>query len=165
MSKKSLYIIIAFLALINLSVVTAVVKNKALAEEKKDEPMLEKVVSEQLGVNNAQAAEIASIRRSFSDDLTNRRILLRDKQLELLNLVRSENPDLDAVDNIINEIGMINTQLQKDAIRRMIQEKNLLLPRQRARYFQEFRRKLSFGRGRRVGSRQRSGRGNMRHPF
>ena len=105
------------------------------------------VLKNKLGLDESQAAEIGEIRSSFENELENAGIKVNEKQSELLTVIRSENPDMGFINNLIDEISMLQAQLQKEAVKRMIEEKELLNPNQQQKYFSEFGKRFGRGRG------------------
>ena len=161
--KKIIIIVIAFLLIINISALTAIICNSGLFSggDASEESAIQSVMAEQFGINELQAAEISDIRASFEDELENAEIKLNEKQRELFAIISSENPDMSETNTLIDEISLLQAQLQKEAVKRMMQEKNLLDPLQQQKYLSEFDTRMGrgFGRGRGLGYGARQGRG------
>jgi len=148
MKKKIIIIVLAFLFLTNISALITIVSNIGLGEKRgisEEEKPVQSLIKEKLNLNESQAAEIEEIRVSFENELENAGIKLNEKQIELFNAVRSENPDIDLINNLIDQISLLQAHLQKEAVKNIIMEKNLLNQVQQEKYFSMFDQR--FGRG------------------
>jgi len=148
MKKKIIIIVIAFLFLTNISALITIVSNSGIVQKgeiSEEEKSVQSLIKEKLNLNESQAAEIGDIRASFENELENAGIKLNEKQIELFNAVRSENPDIDLINNLIDQISLLQAHLQKEAVKNIIVEKNLLNPVQQEKYFSTFDQR--FGRG------------------
>lgn len=152
MKKKIIIIVITFLFLTNISALITIISNSEIVkrgEILEEEKSVQSLIKEKLNLNESQAAEIEEIRVSFENELENAGIKLNENQIELFNAVRSENPDIDLINNLIDQISLLQAHLQKEAVKRIIIEKNLLNPVQQGKYFSMFDQR--FGRGRAFG--------------
>ncbi|MFC1730736.1 Spy/CpxP family protein refolding chaperone [candidate division KSB1 bacterium] len=155
MGKKVFYVLIAFLLILNISTLITILQGSGGVVPGESGSAVVAVIAEQLGIDEAQAAEITSIRESFESEVIVSEQLLVEKQNELLQFISADNPEMGRIDAVIDEIGRIRTQLQKEAVTRIIQEKNILKPVQQQQYFDDFNTRLGRGRG-------GAGRGQMR---
>ena len=147
MGKKIVYILIAFLLILNISTVITILHGSGGLSPSYDMAEVSQVIADQLGVDEAQAARISSIRESFETELVTSEQALAEKQNELVRLVSGEYPDMNRVNALIEDIGRMRTQLQKEAVAKMLQEKNVLNPEQQRQYFDEFNTQLGRGQG------------------
>ncbi|KPK96056.1 hypothetical protein AMJ80_02170 [bacterium SM23_31] len=161
--KKIIIIVIAFLLVTNISALTVIIYNSGLLTRRDatEESAIQSVMAEQFGISELQAAEISDIRASFVDELESAEIKLNEKQRELFAVISSENPDMSEANTLIDEISLLQAQLQKEAVKRMIQEKNLLDSLQQQKYLSEFDTRMGrgFGRGKGLGYGAGQGRG------
>lgn len=162
--KKIIIIIIVFLFITNISALITIINRSGLLprEEESIENLMQSTLVEQLGVNESQAAEITDIRASFENELVNAEMALNERQNELFTLISSENPDENEINNVIDRISLLQGQLQKEAVKRMIEEKNLLNTNQQQRYFSRFQTRMgraSFSGGKGLGYGREQGRG------
>ena len=166
MKKKLIIIVITFLFLTNISALITIISNSEFVkrgEISEEEKSVQSLIKEKLDLNESQAAEIEDIRASFEDELENAGITLNEKQIELFNAVRSGNPDIDLINNLIDQISLLQAHLQKKAVKNIITEKSLLNPIQQEKYFSMFDQR--FGRGRAFGGKGKGymgGRGQRR---
>lgn len=161
MKKKLIIIVITFLFLTNISALITIISNSEFVkrgEISEEEKSVQSLIKEKLNLNESQAAEIEEIRVSFENELENAGIKLNENQIELFDAVRSENPDIDLINNLIDQISLLQAHLQKEAAKRIIIEKNLLNPIQQEKYFSIFDQR--FGRGRVFGGKGK-GKGYM----
>ena len=153
MKKKLIIIIFAFLFLVNVSAFLTILYNSFSSKET-DKPS---AIKEMLNLTELQAKEIEDIRVSFKNEAENIGLKLREKQQELILSMRKENPDKEHIYNLIDEISLIQAELQKQAIEKMLQEKTLLNPNQQEMYFSMCGQRLGYGK-----MEGRGGRGFMR---
>lgn len=164
MKKKVVIIFIIFLLLANISALFTIIYQSGTIKKETEsgEDLIGSKVKEELGLSESQAAEIANIRNSFANELENARVQLNEKQNELFIAIRSEKPDTSFINNLIDEISFLQANLQKEAIKRIITEKNLLGPNQQERYFLPFERRFfggKMGQGKGMGQMKGKGRG------
>jgi len=164
MKRTLVIIVLTFLFLTNVSALITIIYNSKIFEEKEivEESEIHTVLKEQLGLNESQAAEIEDMRTSFKYELENIGMKLNEKQIELINAIKSENPDMYLINNLIDQISLFQASLQKEAITRMINEKSMLNPLQQEKYFSMFdnrfrRGNFMGGRGKGQGERGREG--------
>jgi Spy/CpxP family protein refolding chaperone len=83
---------------------------------------------------------------------------LYELRTRLLTATRQAEPDLAHIDQLIDEIGGLQSQLQKKVVRNMLKDGEVLTPRQRDQYFGMFEDHVrSWRQGR--GQQRRGGRG------
>lgn len=138
MKRRILKILVIFILIINISALVTILYNSGWIFPVNEETELSSIIKEQLGINEAQAAEIKSIRSSFENEVINTEKQLFEKRRDLMELIRKSDPDMNSVNSLIDEIGILQTRLQKEAVRRMIQEKSCLNPAQQQRYINRF---------------------------
>ena len=164
MKKKLIVFTIIFLFLINISALITILYKSGSIEEPAavDEQSVASKLKQEFDLSETQAAEIGEIRSSFENELGNVGIEINEKQMELFNAIRSENPDTKSINELIDRISLLQAKLQKEAVKHIITEKGLLNPVQQERYFKRFFNR--FGRGQAIGGRGRGrmgGRGGM----
>ena len=152
MKKKIIIFLITFLFFVNISALFTIIYNilptkKEQISEESEKHLITSALKERLSLDESQAAEIGEIRSSFENELENASIRLNEKQNELFRAIRNKNPDMSLISNLIDEISLFQAHLQKEAVKRMIKEKELLNPRQQQKYFSEFDKRFGRGRG------------------
>lgn len=142
MKKKIIVILVTFLLLVNISAFVTIVYNAFFAKVSQ-EPS---VIKEMLNLSEVQAKEIDTIRESFKTEVENAGVKLQEKQRELFLAMRADKPDETHLYALIDEISVLRTQLQKEAVKKMVEEKNLLDPAQQERYFSAYGQRMGWGR-------------------
>ena len=138
MKRKIIKILVLFVLIINISALGTILYNSGWIFPVDEETEFTSIIKEQFGINEAQAAEVKSIRNNFETEVINTEKLLFEKRRDLMDHIRKSNPDMNAVNSLIDEIGLLQTRLQKEAVKRMIQEKSCLNPAQQQRYISKF---------------------------
>jgi Spy/CpxP family protein refolding chaperone len=65
-----------------------------------------------------------------------------EKRDALLEEVRNPSPNLNRIDSLIEEIGVLQINIQKKGARNLIKDKRILTPRQQEKYFSLFQEHL-----------------------
>ncbi|MCK4967332.1 periplasmic heavy metal sensor [bacterium] len=142
MKKKLIVILITFLFLINISAFLTIAYN-VFAIKDGQEPS---AIREVLNLTEVQAKEIEGIRASFKTEVENAGVKLQEKKRELFLAMRENKPDKEHMYNLIDEISLLQAQLQKEAVERMVTEKSLLNSTQQERYFSAYGQRMGMGR-------------------
>jgi len=89
----------------------------------------------ELDLSPAQEKEIESLRKSLELKVEEIGTKLREKRVQLVDLLKESQPDLEKINNQLSEIETLQTELQKMAITNLLQEKKILSPEQQEKFF------------------------------
>ena len=103
-----------------------------------------------------QKQQVEEIRRDFLPRVADIRRALRQKRLELNDLLFAEPPDMQAIEGKSGDISKLQTQLEKEVIDHILQEKDLLSSDQKRQFYEVIRGEFEKG-GLGVHGEQRSG--------
>jgi periplasmic protein CpxP/Spy len=81
-----------------------------------------------------QRRQVEEIRRDFLPRVAGIRRALRQARLELNDLLFGEPPDMPVIEAKSRDISRLQTQLEKEVIEHILQEKDLLSPEQKKRF-------------------------------
>jgi Spy/CpxP family protein refolding chaperone len=99
-----------------------------------------------------------NLRVSFEKEVESLRQRLWEKRNALMQEARASSPNLERIDSLIEEIGALQTDIQKKSIRSMLKDKRILTPGQQKKYFSLFEEHTqSRGRGYRQRGKKRRG--------
>lgn len=102
----------------------------------------------QVSLSPEQSQTMQDLRLSFEQDVEALRQRMREKRNVLLEEARNPSPDLNRIDSLIEEIGVLQTDVQKKSVRNLLKDKSLLTPRQQEKYFSLFEEHIKVrGRG------------------
>jgi len=133
--------------------------NSQPAEKSEGESGTWKELQGRMLLRPQQMEEMQDYRRSFERDIASLRQRIREKRSALIDETRKASPDLNRIDGIIEEIGVLQTLVQKKTIRNLLKDKEILTPLQEETYFSLFENHVR-GRGMRY---RRGGRGRGRN--
>jgi Spy/CpxP family protein refolding chaperone len=105
-----------------------------------------------MSLNQQQLQQMKNLRVALGDEIESTRRQIHEKRQALITEVRKSNPDLTDIDNIIDEISFLQSQIQKKTMRNLMRDKKFLTPSQQTRYFtmfEDYVRGMGMGRGRR----------------
>jgi periplasmic protein CpxP/Spy len=86
-------------------------------------------------LSEGQKQQVEEIRRDFLPRVAGIRQALRQKRLELNDLLFAEPPDMQAIEAKSRDISMLQAQLEREVIEHIIQEKQLLAPEQKKQFY------------------------------
>ncbi len=92
-----------------------------------------------------QKQQVEEIRRSFLPEVAGVRQSLREKRLELSELLFAESPDMQAIEAKSLEISNLQRDLEKKVIGHILEEKDLLSPDQKKRFHEVIRSEFEGG--------------------
>ena len=92
-----------------------------------------------------QKRQVEEIRRDFLPKVAGIRQSLRDNRLKLNDLLFAEFPDLKTIAEKSNEISALQAKLENEVIDHILQEKNLLSPEQKRKFYQVIRSEFEKG--------------------
>lgn len=97
---------------------------------------------EELNLSREQLDRFEPIRDRFHAFLSQQGYVIRDKQLELIDLLAKENPDREAVDVKQKEIQTLQRQMQAKVIEHLFEESGMFTPEQRKKFFGLIRERI-----------------------
>ncbi len=92
-----------------------------------------------------QKQKVDEIRKNFLPEVAGVRQSLREKRLELSELLFAESPDKQAVEVKSQEISNLQKDLEKKVIDHILEEKDLLSAEQKKRFHEVIRREFEGG--------------------
>ena len=107
-------------------------------------------------LTTGQKHQVEEIRKDFLPRVAGIRQALRQKRLELNDLLFAEPPDIQGIEEKSREISRLQAQLEKEVIEHIIHEKQLLTPEQRRQFYKVIQGEFEKG-GLGVHGEQRSG--------
>jgi Spy/CpxP family protein refolding chaperone len=98
-----------------------------------------------IALTDNQKQEVEEIRRDFLPKVAGIRQALRQNRLELNDLLFAEPPDMQAIEGKSKDISNLQTQLEKEVIDHILQEKGLLSPEQKRQFYDIIRGEFEKG--------------------
>jgi Spy/CpxP family protein refolding chaperone len=98
-----------------------------------------------IALTNEQKRQVEDIRRDFLPKVEGIRQSLRQKRLQLNDLLFSEAPDMKTIAEKSNEISALQAKLEREVIDHILQEKELLSPEQKREFYQVIRNEFVKG--------------------
>lgn len=98
-----------------------------------------------ISLTNEQKRQVEDIRRDFLPKVEGIRQSLRQKRLQLNDLLFAEAPDLKAITGKINEISALQAELEREVVEHILQEKELLNSEQKREFYQVIRNEFEKG--------------------
>ena len=92
-----------------------------------------------------QKRQVEDIRRDFLPKVDGIRQLLRQKRLQLNDFLFAESPDMKLIAKKSNEISELQAKLEREVIGHILQEKGLLSPEQKKKFYQVIRTEFEKG--------------------
>ncbi len=92
-----------------------------------------------------QKRRVEEIRRDFLPQVEGIRQSLRQKRLQLNDLLFTEAPDMKTIAEKSNEISALQTKLEREVIDHILQEKELLSPEQKREFYRLIRKEFEKG--------------------
>ena len=96
-------------------------------------------------LSEGQKQQVEDIRRDFLPRVAGIRQALRQKRLELNDLLFVEPPDMQAIEGKSRDISKLQAQLEREVIEHIIQEKELLAPEQRMQFHEIIKKEFEKG--------------------
>lgn len=92
-----------------------------------------------------QKRQVEEIRKGFLPEVAEVRQALRQKRLELSDLLFAEDPDMRAIEAKSTDITCLQRELERRVIDHILQEKELLSPGQRRQFYEVIKREFDKG--------------------
>jgi hypothetical protein len=142
MRRKIFLIILIIFFVINLSALATLSYNRWLKPKPTPKPQdslkswrsLQRVMA----LSQAQMFRMRDLRGSLEQGIEEIRLQMVEKRKILLEEVQKPSPDLDLIDRTIDEISRFQGEIQKKTIRNLLEDKKILSPMQRDKYFSMF---------------------------
>jgi Spy/CpxP family protein refolding chaperone len=142
MKRKLLVLGIIILVIANISALATIVFNRCFkSEETYPSPGPRHsfaFLRRELSLTEDQMTQLEAQRASFDKQIDRIKVKLREKRKALMDELRASAPDTARIDQLIDEIGTLQAEMQKQAIQHMLQEKAMLTPEQREKFFSMF---------------------------
>lgn len=166
MKKKLLILGVIILVIINISALITIFHNRRFRppERPSGPPRSLDFLRHELALSDSQIAQLQAQRATFDKQIDEFRLKLQKKREALVEELRSDEPDSGRIDQLVEEIGELQIELEKKAIRGILQGKAILTPEQREKLLQMFEHRLQ-GRGMIPAHRWPKGKGPHRDPF
>lgn len=92
-----------------------------------------------------QKQEVEKIRERFLPHVEGIRSKLREKRLRLNDLIFQAKPDIKAIEDTGKEISDLQTELEKEVINHILQEKEILTPDQQQQFHEIIKKEFEKG--------------------
>lgn len=135
MKKKNWLYGFVFLIVINLSALFMLAYNRFFPSASQDSAVC---LQSELKLTGVQIQKMEEFRASFEQEIISLKQQIRDKGSLLLEEARKAEPDMAAVDTLIDDISRLQAQIQKKTILNLLKDKSILNPEQREGYFTLF---------------------------
>ena len=89
-----------------------------------------------LGLSEQQLSQIKPMAHAFHAKLKQLSADVADQRNQLMGLVKQDEPDLDRIKAVQNELAAFQGQIQDEVVAHILQIKQILNPQQKARFFQ-----------------------------
>jgi Spy/CpxP family protein refolding chaperone len=134
----------AVLLVLNLSTLGTVAYKGRIWQPETESP---EPLSEMLDLSTTQARSIEAKRNALAADWELKLTELRDSRERLIAAIKDETADPNELWPLIDRIGSMQTQLERQAVNQLLQERALLDPQQQEQYFSHLENRLRQGRG------------------
>jgi Spy/CpxP family protein refolding chaperone len=98
---------------------------------------------QQLSLSDSQKQRMEALRKEFDEKSLKIRETLNYKRNELVELLSLSQTDSYKIDNLAKEIGMAQTELEKEVVNHLLQEKKILTPEQQKRFLDLIQKRLT----------------------
>jgi Spy/CpxP family protein refolding chaperone len=135
MTRKTLAVILAVLAIISLSMLSTFVYERWFGAGRRQpqrrpaHPFA--LLRGELALTKEQISRLEARRKAVEDEFRGTREQLRDKRMALMESLRADAPDTLGINRVVEEIGALQVELEKRMIRHMLEEQRTLTPEQR----------------------------------
>jgi len=98
-----------------------------------------------INLSEGQKRQVEDIRRDFLPRVAGIRQALRQRRLELNDLLFTEPRDMQAIESKSRDISKLQAQLEREVIDHILQEKELLNPEQKSQFYDVIRAEFEKG--------------------
>ena len=154
MNKRIFIIAMVLLFVINITALATLSYNRWLkprtASLESSQQETWRALQKQVSLSPQQSQTMQNLRLSFEQEVESLRQQMWEKRNALLEEARNPSPNMNRIDSLIEEIGALQTDIQKKSVRNLLKDKKLLTPRQQEKYFSLFEKHTQVrGRGHR----------------
>ena len=96
-------------------------------------------------LSNEQKQKVEEIRKEFLPKVEKVRKELRQKRLQLNDLLFASNPDMKAIEDKSKEISDLQSNLEKEVVLHILKEKEILAPEQRRQFYEIIKKEFEKG--------------------
>lgn len=112
---------------------------------------------DQIALSDDQKQRVEDIRKDFLPKVAHIREELRKARLQLNDLIFASNPDLKAIEDKTREIATLQTELEREVVNHILQEKAILTFEQKRQFYEIIKKEFQKGG---LGLHGEQGRGN-----
>ncbi len=139
MSRKIAVFAVVVLTLFNLTALSTIAYQRwssgsAARRIPEGEPWMRGLF--ELGFDERQISQMQEARRQFLERTEPLELELHQLRSRMFDLVRAESPDTSVIFAMVDSIGTVQNELQKQAISHMLDEGSIFTPDQRRRFFE-----------------------------
>ncbi len=142
MRNKWTGFIVLFLLVINTSALATMAYNRwfkhDFLDKKTGSESSHLTLQKTLDLENSQSQHMGKCRMTFCQETDPIRQQMQGKKLQLIDEIKKSDPVLSEIDNLIDEIIQMESEIQKKAIRRILEDKTILTPLQQERFLGMF---------------------------
>ena len=139
MKKKLFAFMLVLLIVINISALASLAYNRWLRPPRKDAGFRaadsNTPFEKELCLNGTQQNCLHDLMISYNAEIKDIRYQMQDKKKALIKEMRKESPDMASIDRLIEETNRLQAEVQKKAVLNIFQEKKILTPEQKERFF------------------------------
>lgn len=162
MKKRLIAFGIIFLVVINITALATLIYNRWFKAQRLDLPPDSSqslaAIQKKMSLSTEQLERISNLRSSFEAEIDEIRWQMQEKRKALVAETKKAKPDIAKIDQLIDEIGNLQSKVQKRTIRNLLKDKSILTSPQREKYFSMFEdhvRRRGMGHRRRVTGRRK----------
>ena len=139
MKKNLVILFFVFLTIINVTALVTIAyhrldyKKRFRPVGRPDIPM--HFIKQQLDLNEEQVKEFETQIKKLKIETEPILDSLKTKRKDLMNEIAAEQPSMDKLDKLTEEIGALQAALQKKTIMHLLKEKSFLTPEQQQKFF------------------------------
>jgi len=146
MKKRTVISVLLLLFIVNITAIVTFSYNRWLkpkiTSDEKESSVIWNSLQDHVALNPPQLEKMKNLRLSFEKEIMSLRMQIWQKRKLLLEETRNLKPDLELIDNAIDELSRLQAEIQKKTIRNILKDKEILSPRQQKSYFSLFERHL-----------------------
>lgn len=147
MSKKYLFIATVLLLIINLSALATIGFHR-LARAKESVPACyrsgDDYLQQELELTPSQMQQMQAIKTAFQSQAGIYSDQLFERRSELVAQLKADRPDSERINQLLQEIAALQTELQQQVIRSVLQQKAILNLEQQERFFALLKERLVY---------------------
>lgn len=165
MKKRLIAFGIILLVVINISALATLIYNRWFKAQRLDlaadssESLT--AIQKKMSLSTEQLERMHELRSSFENEIDGILVQMQEKRKALVAETKKAKPDIALIDQLIDEIGNLQSKVQKRTIRNLLKDKSIMTPAQREKYFSMFEdyvHRRGMGRRRRVMVRRKGSR-------